>query len=127
MNQPQVKLGEKMQITTDLQEIFTTVYGAVYQSDRTNRLIVDFDGSVTTLKVDAFLRLKKAVDSIDLGSMATRTGRDADFELITVFGCDKLYVLSLQEVFNFKELLGGARFVLELNSMLHERLYAQLA
>ena len=127
MNQPQVKLGEKMQITAALQDIFATEAGAVYQCDKRNRLLVDFAGSVTTLKVDAFLRLKKAVDSIDLSDMAVNVERCSDYELVTVCGCDKLYVLSLQEVYSFRELLQGARFVLELNSMLHERLYAQLA
>ena len=127
MNQPQVKLGEKMQITAALQDIFATEAGAVYQCDKRNRLLVDFAGSVTTLKVDAFLRLKKAVDSIDLSDMAVNVERCSDYELVTVCGCDKLYVLSLQEVYRFRELLQGARFLLELNSMLHERLYAQLA
>ena len=127
MNQQQVKLGEKMQIATELQEIFTTETGAVYQCDKRNRLIVNFAGSLTALKVEAFLRLKNAVDSIDLGNMAQNPNRDSDYELITVCGCDKLYVLSRPEVYSFKELLGGARFAMELNSMLHERLHAQLA
>ena len=127
MNQPQVKLGEKIQFTAAMQEIFVTENGAVYQCDKNNRLLVSFAGSVTELKVETFLRLKKAVDSINLSTMAVNTGRCSDYELITVFGCDKLYVLTLPEIYSFKELLSGAKFVLELNSMLHERLYAQLA
>lgn len=127
MNQPQVKPGVTLQKLDTMQEIFTTESGAVYQCDKRSRLFVDFAGSVTAYKVDTFLRLKKAVDSIDLSSMATNTGRCSDYELITLCGCDRMYVLSLPEVYNFKELLSGARFVLELNSMLHECLYAQVA
>jgi hypothetical protein len=122
-----VKLGEKIQIATELQEIFATEGGAVYQCDKRNRLILNFAGSQITLKVDAFLRLKNAVDNIDLNSMAVNTNRDSDYELITVCGCDKIYVLTLLEVYSFKELLGGARFALELNSVLHECLHVQLA
>ncbi|MBB6610935.1 hypothetical protein H7F15_07800 [Pontibacter sp. Tf4] len=125
MNQPQVKLGEKPQITTTLEEIFTTEAGTVYQCDKRNRLLVDFAGAVTILKVETFLRLKKAVDSIDLGNMATNPLRCSDYELITVCGCDKLYVLTVSEIFAFRELLGGAKFTLQLNSMLHECLSAQ--
>ncbi|MER2996353.1 hypothetical protein [Pontibacter populi] len=127
MNQPEVKLGEKMQISAAMQEIFTTDNGAVYQCDKSNRLLVSFGDSLAELKVETFLRLKKAVDSINLSTMAVNTGRSSDYELITVFGCDKLYVLTLPEIYSFKELLSGAKFILELNSMLHERLYAQLA
>lgn len=127
MNQPEVKLGEKMQISAAMQEIFITDNGAVYQCDKSNRLLVSFGDSLAELKVETFLRLKKAVDSINLSTMAVNTGRSSDYELITVFGCDKLYVLTLPEIYSFKELLSGAKFILELNSMLHERLYAQLA
>ena len=127
MKQLQVKLGEKAQIATIMQEVFTTEAGTVYQCNKRNRLVVDFAGSQTVLKVDAFIRLKKAVDSIDLGDMAVNTGRCSDFELLTVCGCEKLYVLTLPEIYNFKELLGGAKFSLELNSMLHQCLNSQLA
>jgi hypothetical protein len=127
MNHPEVKLGEAIQFSADLQEIFVTDAGAVYQCDKQNRLLVNFAGSVAKLKVETFLRLKKAVDSIDLSTMAVNTGRCSDYELITVFGCEKLYVLTLPEIYSFKELLGGAKFVLQLNSMLHERLFAQPA
>lgn len=127
MNQQEVKLGEKMHTTATMQEIFTTNSGAVYQCDKQNRLFVDFAGAVTAYRVDAFLRLKRAVESIDLSRMASNTGRSSDYELITVCGSEKLYVLNLTEIHSFRELLSGAKFVLELNSMLHERLYAQLA
>ncbi|MBC5775371.1 hypothetical protein H8S95_14925 [Pontibacter sp. KCTC 32443] len=127
MNQPQVKLGEKTQISAAMHEVFTTEAGVVYQCNKRNRLIIDFAGSVTELRVETFLRLKKAVDSIDLSNMAVNTQRCSDYELVTVCGCDKLYVLTLPEIYTFKELLGGAKFALELNSMLHECLKAQVA
>lgn len=127
MKQLQVKLGENAQITTVMQEVFATAAGTVYQCNKRNRLVIDFAGSQTVLKVDAFLRLKKAVDSIDLGNMAANTARCSDYELLTVCGCEKLYVLTLPEIYSFKELLDGAKFSLELNSMLLECLNAQLA
>ncbi|NDK55036.1 hypothetical protein [Pontibacter fetidus] len=127
MEQLQVKLGEKAQITTVMQEVFATEVGAVYQCNKRNRLVVDFANAQIVLKVDAFLRLKKAVDSIDLRDMAVNTQRCSDYELLTVCGCEKLYVLTLPEIYSFKELLGGAKFALELNSMLHECLHTQVA
>jgi len=79
------------------------------------------------LKVETFLRLKKAVDSINLDQMAISTNRSSDFEVITICGCDRCYVLTLPELIAFKELLAGARFMLELNSVLYECLHTQMA
>ena len=116
-----------MQTATPLAEIFTSKEGTVYQCDRRNRVLVHFAGQLTVLKIDAFLRLKRAVDSIDLEEMAASTARSSDFELISVCGCDRCYVLTLPELCTFKELLGQAKFAMSLNSMLHECLYTELA
>ena len=114
-----------MQIATQLAEIYTTSAGAVLQCDRRSRLLINFAGLVSVLKVDAFLRLKKVVDSIDLEEMATNTERSSDLEIISVCGCEAVFILSLPELNAFKELLAGAKFTLELNSMLQERLSNQ--
>ena len=115
-----------MQATTEILEIYSTPAGAVYQCDRKNRLMVNFAGSLSILKVDTFLRLKHAVDSINLNAMVASTDRCADIEIITVCGSDKVYVLTATELFAFKDLLAGARFALELNSMLHQCLSGEL-
>lgn len=101
-------------------EVYSTSAGAVFQCDRKNRLLLQFDGSLIPFKVDAFLRLKKIVDRIDLMAMASSTDRSSDFEIIYPVGCERVYVLSLPEVIALKELLGGAKAMLEINSMLHE-------
>lgn len=116
-----------MQIAAQLTEIYTTSTGAVLQCDKRNRLLIEFAGSLSVLKVDAFLRLKKAVDSIDLEEMATNTKRSFDLEIISVCGCDAVFILTLSEIYALKELLTGAKFALALNSMLHECLTAQIA
>lgn len=116
-----------MKTAATLVEIFTTTTGAVYQCDGRNRVLVNFAGQLTTLKVDAFLRLKRAVDNVDLEEMAASTSRAADVEIISVCGCERCYVLTLPELYAFKELLDGAKFAMTLNSVLHECLSAQLA
>ena len=116
-----------MQTAIQLNEIHTSGIGAVFQCDSRNRLLVHFAGEVAALKVDAFLRLKKAVDSIDLELMATSTNRSSDFEIISVCGCNRCYVLTLPELYAFKELLAEAKFAMELNSVLHACFSSQLA
>jgi hypothetical protein len=116
-----------MKTATPLAEIFTSEAGAIYQCDRRNRVLIHFAGQLTVLKVDAFLRLKRAIDRIDLEEMAASTARSADFEIISVCGCDRCYVLTLPELYTFKELLNGAKFAMSLNSVLHECLSAEIA
>lgn len=116
-----------MQIATPLTEIYSTTTDAVHQCDKRNRLLLSFAGSVSVLNIDTFLRLKKAVDVIDLQEMATNTRRSSDLEIISVCGCETVFILSLPELHALKELLAGAKFVLQLNSMLHECLSAQFA
>ncbi|TPE43551.1 hypothetical protein [Pontibacter mangrovi] len=115
-----------MHTATPLPEIYTSEAGTVYQCDRHNRLMLNFAGELTVLKLDAFLRLKRAVDSIDLDAMASNPDRSSDFSIITVCGCDRCFVLTLTELHALQELLAGTKFVLELNRMLHECLSGTL-
>ncbi len=116
-----------MQIATHTTEIYKTSTGAVSQCDKRNRLLIHFSGGVSVVNVETFLRLKRAVDSIDLEEMATNTKRSSDLEIIAVCGCEPIFILALSELHALKELLAGAKFILELNSMLHERLSSQFA
>jgi hypothetical protein len=114
------KPEEKMPVATELVEIYANQGGAVYQCDRKRRLMVNFAGTLTVLKVDAFLRLKQAADSINLEQMAANPSRSSDFEIVSVCGCDRCYILTLSELYTFRDLLAGAKFTMELNRMLHE-------
>jgi hypothetical protein len=115
-----VKPGKKMPAATELVEIYANQSGAVYQSDSQRRLVVNFAGALSVLKVDAFLRLKQAVDSINLEQMAANPSRSSDYEIVSVCGCDRCFILSLTELYTLRDLLAGAKFTLELNRMLHE-------
>ncbi|WP_240773326.1 hypothetical protein [Pontibacter sp. SGAir0037] len=108
-------------------EVFSTASGAVLQCDYKNRLLLQFDGTVTPFKVEAFLRLKKIVDRIDLVAMASSTDRFSDFEIIYPVGCERVYILALADIIALKELLAGAKAMLEINSMLHELLNPVMA
>ena len=73
-----------MKTAATLAEIYTTPAGAIYQCDSRNRVLVHFAGQLTVLKVEAFLRLKRAVDNVDLEEMGASTARAADVEIISV-------------------------------------------
>lgn len=112
-----------MVVTEGFKEIFSTARGCVYQCDSKRCFFVDFGGSVTEYKFPCFIALKSLVDRIDIEAMATSPSRASDVEIIAPCGSDRVYVLTLPEVIEFRELLAGARVMLQLNSILHERLY----
>ena len=106
-----------------LDEVFRTEAGCVYQSDPENCLYVEFANKVVAFRLKCFFRLKAIVDKIDLARMASDTQRAADVEIISMCACDHCYVLTLPQIVAFRELLAGASVMLELNSILHERLH----
>jgi hypothetical protein len=108
----------------NLKEIFKTDKGGVYQCNQTNRLLIDFAGSTTAFKISCFLDLKKKLEQVDLNAMAFNLSEEFDYAIVSPCPCERCYVLSMSEVIAFRELLAGAKVMLELNSILYERLYA---
>lgn len=107
----------------NFREIYRTPNGCVYQCDKKRCFGVDFGGYMTEYKLPCFFALKKLIDSIDLDTMAMNPGKSSDFEIISPCGSERCYVLTLPELLEFKELLSGTRVMLQLNSILHERLF----
>lgn len=101
-------------------EIFRTAHGAVYQCNRHNCFIVEFSGGSSPFKVHDFLSLKQYLDAIDIQAMAQDISRVADVTILMPPRSERCFVLTLTDVLNFRELLQGARVMLQLNSMVQE-------
>jgi hypothetical protein len=114
-----------MQVSVDqkIKEIFSTSNGCVYQCDEKRCFFVDFGGYMTEYKIPCFFALKKLIDRIDLDAMVLDPATASDIEIISPCGSERCYVLTLCQLLEFKELLSGARIMLQLNSILHERLF----
>lgn len=112
-----------MEVSTQFKEIYSTAHGCVYQCDKKRCFAIDFGGDVTEFKFPCFLALKRQVDLIDLEPMVADPSNSSDIEIISPCGSERCFVLTLSELIEFKELLSGARVMLQLNSIIHERLY----
>jgi len=108
----------------NLQELFRTAYGAVYQSNRYHCYFVEFAGSISPFKVADFLQLKQHVDAINVEEMAKNPARASDVHVLMPYRSERCFVLTLTDVLHFQELLQGAKAMMALNSMLQECLYA---
>lgn len=111
-----------MQLPKDLIEVFRTEKGCVFQSDIQNSFYIEFGGKITAHKTIHFLKLKGILDDINLAQRITCT-KSADCEIIKINKSEEYYVLTLCELVGFKELITGARVMLELNSIIRERLH----
>jgi hypothetical protein len=113
-----------LQIKEHWLEIFITEAGAMYQSNRERCFWLQFKNELTALQVNDFYYLKKSLDSIDLDAMALHPEKAYDYEIIALNACERCFILSLSEILALRELLAGTSVMLELNSIIYERLYS---
>ncbi|AUD07465.1 hypothetical protein CWM47_24485 [Spirosoma pollinicola] len=101
-------------------EVFRTDRGVVYQCDASNRLILEFWNTHTPLSARDFAQFRRMVETVDVKHMALSTAAADDLEILTPPRSERCYVLTLCEIVHLRELLNGAKLMLELNSMLRE-------
>lgn len=99
----------------NVEEVFMTSNGAVYQCSRKNCYWLDFAGRTTSFSVSDFFNFKKRIDAIDLEMMLTDSSRSSDFEIIMPFRTERCFILRVEDIINLREILSGAKFMLELN------------
>jgi hypothetical protein len=104
-------------------EVFSTVKGAIYQSDSEGCWYVDFAGKLAKFDYRNLLKLQKAVYLIDIENLLLCSDKAPDLEIIFICACDHCYVLSLIEIIALKELLQGTFVMLELNHIIFDRLH----
>ncbi|MFZ4861850.1 DUF6686 family protein [Sphingobacterium sp. Mn56C] len=102
-----------------VEEVFKTAQGSVYQCSRKNCYFLEFLGGTTAFNVRDFFRLKKHIDAIDVEQMICDASRTADFEIVMPFRSDRCFILDVQDILNLRELLAGAKFMLELNGQIN--------
>jgi hypothetical protein len=103
-------------------EVFKTDGGAIYQCDAERCWYVDFAGKMAKFDHRCLLKLRKAVYHINIEQILLDNTKAPDVEIIFI-ACDHCYVLTLLQIIALKELLEGAFVMLELNHIIHDRLY----
>lgn len=104
-------------------EVFSTLNGKVFQDNQHLRFILEWQEERTELKLPCYFGLKKRIDAIDIEKMLKNPSACHDVEIIVPCGCDRCFVLTVPEIVEFKSLLAGARVMMELNSIIYERLH----
>lgn len=111
------------EIIVDYIEVFNTAKGAVFQSDSENCWYIDFAGKLARFDYRSIMKLRKAIYALDIEALLLNSEKTADLEIVFICACDHCYVLTLLEIISFKTLLEGTFVMLELNRILHDRVY----
>ncbi len=102
-------------------ELFRTSKGVIYQDDRSNTFWLEFMGRRVSFRVNEFLHFKKCIDKINLEDLFLNE-INADLQIIHHRHSDQLFIITLCDLVALKELLAGAKVMLELNSIICSRL-----
>ncbi|MEO0331930.1 MAG: hypothetical protein AAF223_09615, partial [Bacteroidota bacterium] len=81
-----------------------------------------FQGREMAMSVCSLIAFKKKVDSIDLVKLLTDESDYSDIALLSTCQREAIFLLSIREIIDLKELLSGTLVMLELNSILHQQL-----
>lgn len=107
---------------TQLEEVFSTSAGTVYQSDAERCLYIDFAGKRTRLNILCLVRLKNAVEKVDIEKMLLDTAAP-DLEIISICACEHCFVLNATGVLALRDLLQGTFVMFKLNHIIRDCLY----
>ena len=102
----------------NVEEVFKTAFGAVYQCSRKNCYWLEFQDTTTSFKVSDFFNFKKVIDNLDVEKMIFDSSRSADFEIVMPFRTDRCFLLTVEDILNLREILSGAKFAIELNGQI---------
>jgi hypothetical protein len=103
-------------------ELFQTPKGVSFQCDTTNRIILRFDNSELSLRIQQFQYLRRSLNKIDIRVRLFDLSDESDHLQLEAPMVNLQRTFTLCEIIQLRELVNGTYFALELNSMLHELL-----
>lgn len=112
-----------MYCTCKFTEVYQSHAGCVYQCDSKNCIWIHFDGNMCSYNINQFLRLKASLEKIDLENMINSPQNSSDIEIISILGTERIYILNIPQILSLKDLLAGAMAMLELNSIIRQKLH----
>lgn len=100
--------------------IFNTPHSALHQCDISESFTLNFHQEQLTLKVCELIAFRRKLQKIDLAGLLASEGPDV--EILALPQCDRLFILTVYDVLELRELFAGAFTMLELNSLIHKEI-----
>lgn len=104
----------------ELNMVFNTSNTSMSQCDRTEQFIINLFSQELRLSVCELIAFKKKIKNIDVTALFHE--EHAGVEIVPLPHCDRFFVFSIREILELRDLLEGSFAMLELNSLLKNRL-----
>lgn len=100
--------------------VFATPNIGIYQNDSRASFILRLPHEELEIKLCTLLALRKKVMSIDLTEMFMPS--HAGVEIVTLPQINRIFVFDLPEILELRDLFSGTMTMLEINSVIHQKL-----
>ncbi|MFY0652635.1 MAG: hypothetical protein JXQ96_11405 [Cyclobacteriaceae bacterium] len=102
-------------------EIYATQHCASYQCDKLNVYYMDLFGDQIKFNACSLISLNQKIKSINLETLLLDPN-GADFEVINLSCIDRLFIFSIEQLIELRDLLEGTFAMIMLNSEIHSRI-----
>ncbi|MEP2026547.1 MAG: hypothetical protein ABJH98_01655 [Reichenbachiella sp.] len=109
-----------------IHEIYHTANGKVLQNDKDNRFYLEYKGKEYRMAVCALIAFKTKLDQLNVEEMLLSDASFDALEIMPLCNREHLLVLTLDEIIEMKDLIPGTLVMLELNSIVQQRLVRAL-
>lgn len=108
------------------EEIFLNEKGGIYQCSAQRKIVFVFQDKVEYLRINDFFSLQKMIAKIDVEKMLLDTSFASEIEILSPVFFQHFFILSITDILALQDLLEGAMVMLELQTILYERLYSMI-
>lgn len=112
-------------VTDSSNLVYQTTNTSLVQCDASGKFVLQLFDQEISLSACALIAFKKKVKDIDLTSMFE--SNHSGIEIISLIYCDRIFVLTIREILELRDLFAGAFAMLELNSLIHKTLIRRRA
>ncbi len=100
--------------------LFETPNASMSQCDTLGKYILSLHNDQILFRACELISFRKKIQNIDLVTLLD--SETPDVEIISMPHCDRLFVFSIQEILELKDLFAGTFAMLELNSLIHKEI-----
>lgn len=109
-----------------IHEIYHTANGKMFQNDADNHFYLEYKGKEYRMVVCSLIAFKAKLDQMNIEEMLLTDASINSVEIIPLCNKEHLLVLTLAEIIELKDLISGTLVMLELNSIVQQRIVRAL-
>ena len=109
-----------------LDQVYSTDQCAIYQCDSSSKFYAYIFGSGVEFDICSLIAFRKKLQDVNLEALLLES-ETAPLEVIHTACIDRLFVLTIEEMIELRDLLEGAFAMLHLNSILHQTIRRPMA